>query len=339
MSDQGEHPEQGAEGLPGSDGPSRPPPPPPGALDPGPVPWEREQRGRLLPLRPLTVGDILDSSFRALRATFATAAVLVLLVQGPYQMVSSLIITRVLPDFDDPAQLEQNFADPAAAIDFFIRIASVGTVVGIVGMVVNVLVGAAVVWVMLRADQDLPTGVGAALGAAGRRLWATLGGSAVLLLMGFGALLGLGLVIAAAFAASPPLGVLVAVPTLPLSFLLFLALIYLIPPVAVVEERGPWHTLRRCFWVLGRRFGRVLGVTLLMTLLVSVITVSLTLPLGFLAEVVGPWGWVVDGSASTLAALVSVPLSMAAALLLYLDARVRLEGYDLELRARRLGAE
>jgi hypothetical protein len=293
--------------------------------------------GRLVPLRPMTVGDVLDGTLRALRATFAVTALLVLLVQGPFQLLSSLAFARVVPELSGPVDLERTLEDPAAGLDLMVRTMTVGTVSGLLGVIVNVALGAAIVWCVLRADRGEPIAVGPALRTAAERLVATLGG---VLLALFGAtlvgvvgavLLGLLIVVA------PPLGIVLALPLIPVVLLVFAALMYLIPPVAVVEGGGPLATLQRVLWVIGRRLGRVLAVTFLISLLVMAITLGLTFAMGFLAELSGPWAWVVEGATNTVVALVSVPLTVIAALLVYLDARIRLEGFDLELRARGIG--
>lgn len=285
----------------------------------------------------MTVGDVLDGTLRALRATFAVTALLVLLVQGPFQLLSSLAFARVVPELSGPVDLERTLEDPAAGLDLMVRTMTVGTVSGLLGVIVNVALGAAIVWCVLRADRGEPIAVGPALRTAAERLVATLGG---VLLALFGAtlvgvvgavLLGLLIVVA------PPLGLVLALPLVPVVLLVFAALMYLIPPVAVVEGGGPLATLQRVLWVIGRRLGRVLAVTFLISLLVMAITLGLTFAMGFLAELSGPWGWVVEGATNTVVALVSVPLTVIAALLVYLDARIRLEGFDLELRARGIG--
>ena len=281
----------------------------------------------------MSIGDVLDGSFRALRATFATAAVLVLLVHGPYQLLSSLAFARLVPELDDLVGLEQTIVDPVAGFELMARVASVGTLSGLVGVVVNVVIGAAVVWCVLQVDRGETPAVAAALRTAVSRIGATLGGSLVLLVAGGLALGFTAIVFVVLFAVALPLGVLIALPVVPLAFLVFAALFYLIPAVAVVEGNGPLLTLQRVLWVLGRRFWRVIGVTFLISLLVSVITLGLGLGLGFLAQLSGGFGWVVEAATNTLVALISVPLTVIAALLVYLDARIRIEGYDLELRA------
>jgi len=293
--------------------------------------------GRLLPLRPMSIGDVLDGAFRALRATFATAALLVLLVQGPYQLLSSLAFARLLPELGDAVDLERAIEDPSAGLGLALRAASVVTLSSLVGLVVNVVLAAAIVWCVLRVDRGQAATVGGALRTAVGRMGATLGGSLLVLFAG-GSLLGLGLlVLTLLVVVAPPVGLVTLLVAAPVAFLVLAAVLYLVPAVAVVEARGPLATIGRCLWVLGRRFWRVLSVTLLVSLLLAAITLGLSLAMALLAGLAGPAGWIVEAVASTVVALVSVPVTAIAALLVYLDARIRLEGLDLELRSRGVG--
>jgi hypothetical protein len=59
-------------------------------------------------------------------------------------------------------------------------------------------------------------------------------------------------------------------------------------------------------------------------------------PVLLLAGLLPAGGWALEALGTTTGQLISVPLSAAAALLVYLDVRVRTEGLDLEVRAREL---
>lgn len=302
----------------------------------GPPPVGRP--GRLLPLRPLTVGDTLDGAFRSLRATFGKAALTVLLILGPYQLASSLLLALVAPEFTsgeilDPAM----FDDPASVADLTGRLGIPGILLWVVGLLVNVIAGAAVVALVLRADRGEHLDVRDALRTAVARSGAAVGASVLTFVT-------LAVVAIAAIALLIPLTI--AVP--PLGILLFLVLgvvgvgvgagiVSLVVPVAVVEDRGAWTTFTRVLWVARVRFWRLLGITLLILLLLGIASLVVSVPLTLLAWVVGSASWIVDGISATLVAVVTLPVGAFAALLVYLDARIRHEGYDLELRTEHLG--
>jgi hypothetical protein len=351
------------QGTPPTGGPpSVPPPPgPPPSSPPGPSSpptsggpagpgdqpaWTRAPEpsgsaaGRLLPLRPLTVGDVLDGAFRALRATFATAALVILLVQGPFQLLSSLVLVQALPELMDPVSVERMVTEGAFDAAVAARAVAYGGGVMIVGLLIQVLVGGALAWVALRTDRGEEVGPGAALRASLAVSGATLGGTVLVGGLGFLVLFVVAFVVALLFALAAPLGVIgliVAIPAAVIGLAALFGSFYLVIPIAVAEERGAWTTFRRAMWVTRRRFWRVAGMMMLLGLVIAAVSFGFSVALGALSELAGDWSWIVDGVAATATALVTVPVTIFVALLLYLDARVRLEGYDLEVRARGLG--
>jgi hypothetical protein len=322
-------------GPPGSD-PSGPQP----VWSAGPSGTPRPDAGRLLPLRPLTVGDVLDGAFRALRATFGTAALIILLVQGPFQLLSSLLLVRALPELMDPVAVERMFTEGSFDAAVATRAVAYGGGAMIVGLLVQVIVGGALAWVALRTDRGEDATPGTALRASLAVSGATLGGTVLVGVAGFVAFVVIATVIGTLFAVATLLGVIaliVAVPAAVIGLAAMFGASYLVIPVAVAEERGAWTTFRRAVWLTRRRFWRVAGMMLLLGLVIAAVSFGFTMALGALSELAGAWSWVVDGVSATASALVTVPVTIFVALLLYLDARVRLEGYDLEVRARGLG--
>jgi hypothetical protein len=328
---------------PGAGGSGRPPGGAPGGAAPSaswPAPWQAPratgQPGHLLPYRPLTVGDILDGCFRLLRPVFGRAALLVLLVMGPYQLFSNLVVARLLPELTDP-ELFATAGVEFDPVDLLVRMGGWGVILQVLGLLVTVIVVAAVVALVHQADRDEPLDVVAALRTSFARAGATVGGSVLLILAGVLSLVVL-VPLAIGLALVPILGIVVLLGAGAIGYGVAAGLYSLIVPVAVQEDRGAWTTFTRALWVLRVRFWRVVGVTLLVTLLLGIVSFAVALPLTLLSVVAGPFSWVVDGVSSTLISIVVVPVTAFAALLVYLDARVRREGLDLELRARRLGA-
>jgi hypothetical protein len=346
--------------------PSRPPPPgPPGAGPPGSVPqgpqwppwpppgpgtgggWPQPSTpvhgaaGGLLPLHPLTVGDVLDGAFRTLRATFATAALVVLLVHGPYQLLSSLVLTQALPELSDPLVLEQLFTEGTVDVGLATRMTALVGGLAIVGLLVQVVAAAALAWVALRRDGGEETTPGAALRVGLSCSGAALGGTVLVGLVGLGLALVGTAIVALLFAVAAPLGVLALVVAVPAGLVAVPALVgayLLVVPIAVTERAGALTTFRRAMWVVRNRFWRVVGVALLLGLILFAVSIGFSLVFGIVAELAGGVGWVVDAVSATAIAVVTAPVTVFVALLLHLDARIRLEGYDLEVRARELGS-
>jgi hypothetical protein len=323
-----------------------PPGTPPATASGGPPVWasaaptSHPRPGRLLPLRPLTVGDVLDGSFRILRATFATVALVILVVQGPYQLLSSLVLFTTIPELLDPIAMERLVTEGSFEVDLAVRALAYGGGTMIVGLLVQVLVGGALAWVALRTDRGEDATVGSALRASFGVSGATMGGTVLVGFVGLGVLLTLATLVGVGFAIAVPLGVILLLAAIPAAVILaaaFFGAFYLVLPIAVAEEQGPWRTFQRAIWVVRRRFWRVVGLMLLLVLVIAAVSLGFSLALGFLSGLAGSWRWVVEGVTATATAILTVPIAIFAALLLYLDARVRLEGYDLEVRARGLG--
>ena len=114
-------------------------------------------------------------------------------------------------------------------------------------------------------------------------------------------------------------------------------------PVLLVEGAGPWRALRRSRQLVQGRWWGTLGVALVGYLLVSIVSVALT------GVVVGVafanparntvTGFVLNTLAATIGSMIATPAAAAFITVLYIDLRVRREGFDLLLLARRLGVE
>ena len=296
--------------------------------------------GHLLPLRALGVGDVLDGAIRILRRGFGVVAAIIVLVYGPYQLLTSLLLDRLMPEFatQNPfGPLDQNpfgpMGQPEIDVELLQRLVLFGGTAAIVGLLIHVLVGGAFVAAALELDHGRTPRAGAVLRRSLQVSGGTLGATVLTLLGAVVAGVVVILVAVLLGAALLPVGILVGVAALPLLGAVVAALLYLVLPIAVAEESGPLRTLARAWWVLRRRFWWVLGVTALAFLMVVALTFAVQLVFMLLTLVAGPAAFVVEAVAGTLSALVSVPVTVGAALLIYQDARVRGEGYDLRARA------
>ena len=121
--------------------------------------------------------------------------------------------------------------------------------------------------------------------------------------------------------------------------LIYLSARWLVAPaVLIAEGLGPFASLGRS-WRLSRgNVRRVTGYTLLLfAILTLVIYLPATLVQWILFSLLIPsssFGWArsISGSVSAFFSIVGIPYSIAAAVLLYYDLRIRNESYDQELR-------
>ena len=319
--------------------PGAPPAPTPTRPRPGdgpPVPFV----GGLLPLRRLTVADVLDGAFRTFRAVVGPAAVIVLVVIGPLQFATNLVLSRVAPEIVGGGLAALVDLDVFAAAPADNALVLTNLLSGLLGYLLSLVASAGVVALLLEVDRGEPAEVGGPLRLAFRVLVPTLVASFLLGVLGIATAIALG-VGSLLLVVIPFLGILVFVLLVLPLYLVgvagFVALISLVVPVAVVERRGPLATLGRTVQVFTRQPLRIAGITLLVGVVTLVLALALQLPFLLLAGVAPGGGWAIEALGQTAGQVLSVPVSAAAALLVYLDVRVRSEALDLRVRARALG--
>lgn len=288
--------------------------------------------GQLLPLRPLTVADLLDGAFRILRSLAGPLVLLVLAIYAPYHLASSFLTARMIPELQDPVAVERFFETAEPDLELLARLFTVGGGFAIVALLLNVIVGGAIVWLVLARDRGQDVTLPAALRAGLARSGATLGAATLTVLGALAVTLGGGLL---TVATTPFLG-LVVLPFAALAWLVAVAMLFLLLPVAIAEGGGPLRTFGRTVTLLRRRFGRILGLTVLTAIVLIAVAAGVTVLLSQLALLAGPFAWLVEAVGSTLLRMLALPVAVLVALLVYVDVRVRFEGLDLQLRAQQL---
>jgi len=343
-----------APGAPSPALPPAPPPPPPTSASYGPQAGHAAYQGGwataltahkpgIIPLRPLGLGDILEGSFAALRRNpkaFIGLALLtslvVLLVLGALAALAYLVATQL----GDSASTGVVAAGLVGGFTLVYAVTAV-TAVALTGIlaypvgegVLGRKPTAAQTW--RRTRRMVPRLAGLCLvifvptvlvigGLVGLAAWAFTGGSDSL-----GALLVF--VVLGAVITLVALGIRLAMST----------------PALVLEDLGVVASLRRS-WALTRgRFWRTLGVLLVAGILVAIVQQVI----GFGVQVVGSLLGFAIGSTvgdggelvamvitiafvvvgSLFASMVCQPFLAAVTALLYTDARIRKEGFDLAL--------
>lgn len=255
-----------------------------------------------VPLRPLTLGEILDGGFDAIRIAPGLILGLAALVVVPAELVSSWFERGLLDGNPWRYVLDRPWrylVDSGTGVDP----SAVAVWVGFaLALVVPGLVAASIGRVLSAWYAGTPITGAAAAATLARRGWV------VLVLAPVRAVLGL---------------VLFGVP---------LVALVLTGPAVGIEEAGPAGALSRSSQLVTRRFGSALGFFVLSALLFTLLTASLNLVAIVVAEIfLGDLGWVVLVVASIGVRVLLTAFLAAATCLLYLDSRVRVEGLDLEL--------
>ena len=326
-----------------------PPPPQYGQYQPPPgwgSPWgayQQEYKPGIVPLRPLSVGEVLDGSFSTIRThpriVFGSAAVLAIVAElirlgvgAALNNIPAGLGATSLSTSPDQTPSEQLHALGSGLTGALVSLVVNALCVALLAGIVTGVVGKAVIG--QRADgREILASVGKRwLGLLGVSVLAELIPLSPLLLVLVGILLttvsvGLG----ASIAVVGGVGALVLCPML-------WGRLAVAVPIFVLERRGPVASIARSWRLVRGAFWRVFGLRLLITIIVSVAASALAVPVVLLVI-----GSAVDGKApSTLAlALVAIvgvvgwtvtqPITAAALTLIYIDRRMRAEGLDMQL--------
>ncbi|MDT9594303.1 hypothetical protein RDV89_14560 [Nocardioides zeae] len=294
-----------------------------------------------VPLRPLALGDVLDIAFAVLRRNPVATLGAALVVSAAAVLVPVLVAllggwgTDALTSSAPDAALAQLMESGVVLVGNAALGAVGGTLLG--GLLAHVVHAAAVGqlitldeawrrtrgrrWAMLGAAVVLGLAVLVGLGAYVALFWAvTLGGSVGLTLL-FG-LVTVPLVVALLVWASVRVGLLTVT-------------------VVALERLGVARALARSARLTRRSFWRLFGILALTSLGATVATYLLAVPLVVVAEVApsvaGGVGTYLAAGAYALATVVPSAIATAyvtcVGAVLYLDLRMRTEGYDVALRS------
>jgi hypothetical protein len=277
-------------------------------------------------LRPLGIGEILDVGIKIYTRNALTLFKIVVFVVLPAQIVVNAVETSALPK--GVTESSGGFFGPDFRSTRTSTVSNHQLEVFLVGYVLALLIG----WIASQlaqagcfravADAYLGEEVGwrSSLRYAMRRLPAL-----VVLSIASTVLIGIGTL----FCFIP-------------GIYLFAAF-YVAVPALLVEGSGPFRSLGRSRELVQGRWWGTFGVAVVGYVLVSIVTFAITGLIVGLAFA-NPdrntvTGFALNTFAATLASMLSTPAAAAFATVLYIDLRVRKEGFDLLLLARRLGVE
>ena len=300
-------------------------------------------RPGIIPLRPLGLGEMLDGAFQACRrnpaATFGTAVLVMAVVS-----LLTWLLTRF--GFDFNALFSSQEPSDADVLAFLGGYLGSSVLIGLVTGAGVLLLQGVLVLVVARAALDRRTGFGLLRRLAAPRLGRLVGllllygaavAAAALLVLGLTALsvpvLGWGAVLIALFLAGG-----VGLVSIWIGTKLALA-----PAALVLEGVGPVAALRRSWQLTGGNWWRAFGILLLTGLIAGIITSVVAAPVTFLAGLLAA---AVAGDdpiaylnltlpatliATNLFSAVAYAFQASVTSLLYVDLRIRREGFDVTL--------
>lgn len=314
-----------------------------------------------LNLAPLGAGDLIDRAVRLYRRHFMT----LIRIAAPPVIVSAAGNILMTVGWREVAATGSDYALP-----LYVTLIVVGVVVWIVGILLTVIVmGGASRNLVTHLLWNEPVSARTTYRNVRARFWGLLGAS---LLVGFGVMIAtvvafiawyLVLIIvmigAVAFAAVAPVwfSLIVGVvgttaATLGAMFVFFYAVgrLAYVPQAMMVEGKGVFDALSRSFALASGNVRRLMAMALFTTFAAYSALMILIIPLGWYGYLNGvdpsPWklaeapAWFSIGYnvLGELSRILLSPIWMLGLSLLYVDERVRHEGYDVELlAARQLG--
>jgi hypothetical protein len=324
----------------------------PGA--PGPYTWTPPPKPGLIPLRPLTLGDLLGADFRVLRRNPRPVFGTTLLLYGAMTLVFTLVLAGL-------AYWAYGRITSAAAAD------QDEIVVGTLGLAALVLllptagsvVVQAIVQGLISAEVARAT-LGEKLTtrqlfrSARGRIGALIGWSFAISGVTMVAIIVVVAVVSLLIALGGAVGIVVGVLFAVLASLAALVLtvwlstkLQFVPSALVLEHLSLRDSIVRSWRLTRGSFWRVFGITILVALIVNVATNIVTTPVSFVAGIIGgltaPTGdptaeimstgilTLVSFAIGLLAGALGAVVQSANSALLYLDLRMRREGLDLEL--------
>jgi hypothetical protein len=265
-------------------------------------------------LRPLGLGEILDAGIKVYRNKFGTMLKAVAVVIVPVQVLN-VLIQLSLPD----SGTTTTGTGTAATSDGsgWAGIAAL-LLIFVVTVVSSTLAEAACLKAVsdtyLGTDTDWRGSLRFGFHRLGSLLWLTLI-HGVLLLLAFAACIVPGIWLYAAWSVA-------------------------VPALLIEDERG-LKALNRSFRLVRGRWWPTAGTLLLANLLAAAVAFGfgiLALPLVFAGDGNDFLVDLANGILGAVASVITIPFIAAVIAVIYFDLRVRKEGFDLQLMARRIGA-
>jgi hypothetical protein len=275
-----------------------------------------------LRLRPMGVGDLLDTAFRLYRRHFLLFVGIVAVIYVPLTLVQN-----VWEGAFRFTETELGSVSPQAiGLFFIVQLA----LLVVTFLAVQGLMNAAMARAVSDSYLGRPRGLVDTFRALGWR-WLRLVGALILLGLIDVFIFLLFLIPCVGWIAGPIFLIYVNVPIS--SFL---------APVVVVEARGAVGSLSRAFDLGRRKFWRVLGINLLLALLGVAIWLAIFSLLTLFSSIWQPGSAILTIFYELVTLVVTVmvmPIWLSTLTLLYFDLRIRLEGFDLELMVQEMDAE
>lgn len=301
----------------------------PGAIKPG-----------IIPLRPLTLGDIFNGAVGYVRANPKATLGLTAIVVVAIQIVTKVAVFGPLAAY---GRLSTDHAKELSngVIGAWLTSMGAGIVVAWLG---GMLLSGMLTVIVGRAVFGSPITIGETWVKIRGRLVPLLGlalleGAAIAVLAGLVAVIVAVLAAIGSAAVAVVLGLPLALAVIAL--LVYLYTVVLFAPVLIVLERLPvLDAVTRSFALVRHGFWRVLGIRLLTLLVTSVVAGAVAVPFNIVSQffvvTASTSGFLVGTAVASVGAaigeIITAPFNAGVIALLYTDRRMRAEAFDLVLQ-------
>jgi hypothetical protein len=303
----------------------------------------------IVPLRPLGLGEVLDGALGYIRAhprVVLGASAIVAVISQIVQVVLQLVVTSSAEGLGGSPDLAQVTGLVAGA-----------GVTGFVGAIITLVATAVLTGVLMvvisRSVLGAPVDPGEVWRAARPRVPGVLGVAVLVALIALGILV-VGAVPGLLLLAVDGVlgGVVIGIGVLAaIVVVVWLSVSWsLATPAYVLEGVGVTEALRRSWFLVTGRFWPVFGIQLLGGIIAAVIAAVIALPFQFIGTALGVASANGDPAAITslpvllisaigaiIATTLTTPFQAGVSGLLYVDQRMRREGFDIELQRAAVG--
>ncbi|MEU1087780.1 glycerophosphoryl diester phosphodiesterase membrane domain-containing protein [Streptomyces sp. NPDC005576] len=317
----------------------------------GPQGWVRTPvapKPGVVPLRPLSVGEVLDGAVASMRAHWRTALGISLVVAVFVQVVSLLIERFLLPE---PVTIDQNASDAEIlrqSVEATRSLLITSAPSAVLGMAA-VLFTASVLSVVVSRSVLGRTATPAEVRAEARPRIRGVVGLALLLAVAVVVIMAVGLApgLLVGSGAGGAALIVLGFPVATVGALWLMTLFCLSAPALMLERQSVGQALRRSAKLVRGAWWRIFGILALAALCVAIVSVIIAIPFALIALAVdggvssaifssdpAPTGWpflLVTSLGGVLISMLTYPFVSGVLSLLYIDQRIRREALDLEL--------
>jgi hypothetical protein len=314
--------------------------PPPGYPPPGYGAAPPALKPGVIPLRPLTLTDILNAAVAYIRANPKATLGLTTVVVVIAQIISLFLQVGPLAAAGELGVLRGEEASTAAALG--------SSVSGLAGAITTLLSSILLSGMLTVIVGRAVFGAGITIGEAWQRVRGRLPALiCYTLLWVFGVVVIIAAVVFVVVAVASVSGGTAFVLAIPLGLGLIALLVYLwtvlsfAPPLIVLERLGVFEAVARSVRLVRGDFWRVLGIRLLATIVASIVAGAVSIPFSLTGQILLLSSESVTTTLIALALVaiggavgqvITAPFSAGAVVLLYTDRRIRAEAFDLVLQ-------